>query len=356
MDELHQKIDKLIEDQYKTQKKFGELAQLAQLFEFEFLNKLYNLLSDEFTGHYKKKAIELSLSWIDKRPLASFCDDTFDYNGNKITQKVEVGDVAFMFHHQLEASGTIVQEESYSILMQAKRSNSNKEQKVPVTPSKTKNNSSEKEFTLLSKWPTFDLYKTSANKKSCQTKLKLTELEDNDSKYAWYMVCPPRKLCQWDTRWMCAPPLRDSIFDVTLGQIFESLYQRKKIKGYSSAIGKRFNYIRTWKHGQDSSGISAWDTLNNEILVQCKESSLPKHLFGHNAGQRVRSVDEYFELLDELLLKGKIKLNGFDREEQQSSKTILGDILGVNNPDVDIESLLNVNAMPVLSVAIMSVD
>src|SRR5690606_31989164 len=96
------KIDELINRQYINITDTTELGQLSRLFRIEFIQDLMTIIKPNPTNQPGyKQLLEVSLCWIDKRPLADFKgQNVSDHNNNKITEKVEVADAAFFFFEE----------------------------------------------------------------------------------------------------------------------------------------------------------------------------------------------------------------------------------------------------------------
>lgn len=361
-------IDNLIKEQYLDFQETGELQQLSKLFGSSFLDGLVKLIYPTLANrrNYQEK-LEISLCWIDKSPLADFTKNNVkDHNGNLVTQKVEVADAAFMFfteyaHPTNEATSL---SSCKSLLFQAKRSHSLKSlPQVPITHSTSQNNSSAKELALLSQWPEFDLYKTSRNRSPLQTNLKLQTNQKDLLSLGWFGACPPSKEEAWKSRWMCAPAELGASCEHTLGEVISALLGDSKLRNLS--VGQSFNYQQGWVSGSTQCA-NAWDTLNNEILAQCKESTLPKSIF-KSEKKRVQSSIPLLLLCNDSPIviastKHKVFMSSSSNEYCQhveldylmdNDKSIslpIGEIMGRSTP---AHNLLKTKAFPVIAISLI---
>lgn len=337
-----EKIDDLINRQYIDISNTGELNQLARLFSIGFISDLLKIISDRnSSARVSSDIIEINLCWIDKRPLADFTKQKIiDHNNNIISQKVEIADAAFFFFNEIgyldNGIEKITREESLSFMFQAKRAKSTKLPAIPIGTSTSKNNSTAKEYALLSKWPTFDLYKTSANKNPIYQDLKIDISGTTTSPYGWFGACPPTKVGPWKSRWMCAPAQLQASCDFTLGELIIALINRKTLGGVN--VGESFIFDPTWQSGNNKNNLNSWDVLNNEILYQCKISQLPKSIF-NNSDTRLVRVRELVKLNQQISMAiienpDTTKINNFLTQR--------------NEIHTEHNKYINNNAMPVL--------
>ena len=285
MSKLSSSIDSLVNAQYAKITKFGELAQLAKLFDANFIaNVAQTFSTNAQPPKNATRQFEISFGWIDKRPLAEFTSKNVkDHNGHIVTQKVELGDLALI---HVEEQGFIANGKfntqsasAYSTLIQAKKSSTTSLPLVPVGYGKAKNNSTAKELVLLSNWPAFNLYATSGNQSSILQNVKLAG--PHAKKYGWYMACPPT-IRNWRSRWMCASATLSDLCDVSFGELLEAFVLRSKVK--NTHVGESF----TLSNSYINSSIP-WDSVSNAILSLCRKYRLPKHLFPATSNRVVTS-------------------------------------------------------------------
>lgn len=285
MSKLSSSIDSIVNAQYIGITKFGELAQLAKLFDANFVANVARTLSKN-VQHPKNatRQFEISFGWIDKRPLAEFTSrNVIDHNGNTVTEKVELGDLALI---HIEEQGFIANGKfkarsasAYSALIQAKKSSKTALPSVPVGYGKAKNNSTAKELVLLSNWPEFNLYATSGNQSSILQNVKLAG--PDAKKYGWYMACPPATK-NWRSRWMCAPATLSDLCDVSFGELLEAFVLRSKVN--NMYVGEVFTLSNSYINSS-----MPWDSVSNAILSLCKKYRLPSHLFPSTSNRVVTS-------------------------------------------------------------------
>lgn len=274
-------IDNIINNQYSLFSPTSELGQLGLLFSSGFIDQLINLLfnaTKQTTPPNALVTFDVSFGWIDKVPLAKFLNCEYDHNGNKITEKVEIGDMHFVYNDKLITRGggkNYCISGSYGLILQAKRAPSLKIPSVPVTKSKAINSSTAKEFHLLSQWPSFDLYKTSKNKHSILNGINLNNKQTNILSYGWYAACPPTNniTTNWPCRWMCSEAILNSSCDLSLGRVLEAFYNRSILR--TCNVGVEFEFIVGWKNAANKNATPSWSALNNEIISICNELELP---------------------------------------------------------------------------------
>ncbi len=231
-----------------------------------------------------------------------------------------------------------------SLLFQAKRSRSLKSlPRVPIT----QNNSSAKELALLSQWPEFDLYKTSRNRSPLQTNLKLQTNQKDLLSLGWFGACPPSKEEAWKSRWMCAPAELGASCEHTLGEVISALLRGSKLHNLS--VGQSFNYQQGWVSGLTQCA-NAWDTLNNEILAQCKESTLPKRIF-KSEKKRIQSSEFFFLRMSSSSSEycQHVELDYLMNNDKSISLPI-GEIMGRSAP---AHNLLKTKAFPVIAISLI---
>ncbi len=276
MSQLSESIDKIIIQQYSTIKKFGELAQLSLLFDSGFLQKLINTIAKKAISQSQRQ-YEISLCWIDKSPLADFTRlKIHDHNQHLITKKVELGDLALFF---IKENTNGIPSENYAVIMQAKVSKNNALPNVPIGTEKIPNNSTAKELTLLSNWPTFNLFKASRSKTPLLKDISLSS--SNKGQYGWYMVCPnqPFSKSNWRSPWMCSPAILGHACKITIGELLESLIHRLSSATSTQLVGEAFKNINIT--------YSDWDKVCNKILELCRSSKLPKQYFSSTINRKV---------------------------------------------------------------------
>jgi hypothetical protein len=352
------KLDQLINDQYLNLTTTGELVQLSKLFEPTFLADLLSILKKGLSNHnsYKQK-LEISVCWIDKRPLADFTKQkVIDHNGHKITKKVEVGDAAFIFSTEscyLKDGKEITQNEnSVSLIFQAKRSSKKSIPNVPIGTGKSNNVSTAKELALLSKWPVFDLFKASRSKSALHSKLNIAQSGVSVLSYGWFGACPPGKVTDWKSRWMCAPANNGQKCSFSLGEVFTALINKNELSNVR--VGKEFNLKTDWGNYTKKGSLDSWDILNNEILYQCRNSKLPKSIFSSECPRLVQ-VYEYIHLDENLgfaLVNPKTSIDSASK----SNTKIINYLTGADSDNSQTLQLMKNECFPVLLIALKSVE
>jgi hypothetical protein len=264
-----QKIDQIIANLY-SRKKYSELNAVSKIFSVSFLEDLENILNENCRNEkcFKEK-YNISLGWIDKIPLASFTKPTYDYYGNEIKNKVELGDFVLIYSHSqvyMKDLEKVTQSiDNRAIIVQAKIAkdiNPN----VPIGRlSKTSVLSTNKELALMSNWPEFDLYKTSASKDKLIDKLNLDTTESN-AKFSGY----------YNKQWFCGNPIYNQTCDISLGELIYNLIEKKD--------GQLFN---------PKDIATDWDRLINKLIELCGDYNLPGYIFKKKKSRYVNTGKLY---------------------------------------------------------------
>jgi hypothetical protein len=155
----------------------GELSALDRLMSDRVLSAIKadeeSLLRHE--KNYDQK-IYVDMIWIDKIPLARFCNSVADCNGRSIKSKVEIGDLVIQrTRSQLHSEGSAHVISNRSLVVQAKVTK-DAPAIVPIASIKPHAvTSTTKELALLQHWPKLDLYATSRSKKPLLENIKIDE-------------------------------------------------------------------------------------------------------------------------------------------------------------------------------------
>ena len=247
-------IDKVISSLYNKGTKYKELTSLYKLFDSQLGDAIAKELSNKLKLYDSARDFEkiyVDFQWVDKIPLASFVKTEYDYNGNKITNKTELGDLFIQYRHT-NSFGNSVKSGIHPIshralVVQAKLA----KQDNPLVPiarmSKTKADSTSKELRLLEHWPEFDLYETSRSSLPLAKNLTVSNNGNpfsfyagfNDSSKAW--SCGVAKYGQ-----VCDKKFSDVILELALDQA-----------------------------GKHLSQDTAWATISKEITKTCNNRNIP---------------------------------------------------------------------------------
>lgn len=223
---------------YRTTKSY-ELHQFASLFNSKYLDKLAKLffISDSHTSdnlHTYHYIIEVG--WIDKKPLA-------EYANKNSFERVELGDALILYNNQLiDKSGEyigLIHERA--VIIQAKiTKNKVREPKVTVTSG----DSSNKEYALYSRWPTFSL----KQRKNYTRKFNLPALThlNNPFPYAFYLAARKSysRHSNWPCHWMGAPSLLSNKCNISAGKLLLALKSGTAVNGYQ--VGAELNSNPEW--------------------------------------------------------------------------------------------------------------
>lgn len=278
-------IDAAITKRYSGFTVFRELAQLAHLFDRNFLDSVRTAI-----GKNKRpdESIQVKLGWIDKKPYADMTPYSVkDVNNKLITRPVELGDAAVFVFKAYVYDSKLIRRHGRGVIVQAKVAQSARLPSVPVTSlSGNPDNSTNKELALLSAWPSFDLHKLN-DRRELLGSYQLNSLGSPPS-YGWYAAAPSKnsrgwdKNGQWRSRWMCAPAKQGTACSSTLGELFEAIYLDNPLQGTN--VGETC-YPTSGPYQAKSSSLpqpTDWDKLCTQILAMQKkyeETSGPHGVF-----------------------------------------------------------------------------
>lgn len=266
---------------YKNKLGGSELTQLAKLFRHGGLPKrLENILSPLLPSPsaYYREELEVSIAWIDKRPLAKL---------KTHSGRVELGDAAFFFFDILQHKKTIYRQ-ARAVILQAKIAREKGQivrPTVPVNPGKPKPTSSTAhELELLSAWKSFDLYATSGSRTAIVRDISVAPVTSPPAN-GWFMATPkiqPGKAASstWISPWMCGPASAGTVCNLTIGNLIYALLTSSipTAGAYPfPEVGADFSFDPKYllsPHGNN------WDRLCIELLRLCPKNKLPPSVFG----------------------------------------------------------------------------
>jgi hypothetical protein len=267
-------IDSHIWEIYKHRLGGTELRQLAKLFKRAgLLTCLEEVLSPTLAS--SRNELEISLAWIDKRPLAKLATDL---------RRVELGDAAIFFFDMLQYRGSTRYNQSRALILQAKvakETGQMAQPAVPVNPTRPNAMSSTaRELKLLSRWDHFDLYKTSGSRDPIVRGIAVAPPKLPPA-HSWYMATPrwrPTRAqsAAWTSPWMCAPAANGARCDITFGSLLLAFLTSSPVTGVNAALPEvgadfKFEPQSLWvPSGND------WDRLCIEILRLCPRNNLPR--------------------------------------------------------------------------------
>lgn len=248
-----QQIDQLLSEQYSASK-YSELGAVSKFFKQSFLEKLEKILNSDCveTPQFSER-YQVRFGWIDKIPLAEFCNEVRNYHNKEIKTKVELGDVMFVYNKTFKNKTTREEKklDSRAIIVQAKLA-SKENPKVPIArmiPNKVCSTS--KELALLSSWPEFNLYQTSRSNKTLLDNINLDKNMPN-RKFAGYH----------NKKWYFGNPNYEETCNTSFGQFLLAFTKKEE--------GEKYNEVLT----------TDWDRLIAQIIKVCNDYSLPYSLFG----------------------------------------------------------------------------
>lgn len=267
----------------------GELKQLGGLFHWKYLADLHALLMQAIPSSPGiKRELTMRLAWIDKIPLA-------DVKG--VPSKTELGDAAlFAVERFVSPAGTLSgPPKARAALLQAKVARSGQQQANPFVPVQPMQGSTKREFDLLSKWPTFDLYKSSRSQTPIAEKIDLRGSAQGTLPYGWYIAAPrvsrrpgPMVLPSWSSWWMAAPSDQQLRCNISFGTLLGAfLAGRSPYPGGKLEVGARFACT---SYPPAKANAKGWDRICAEIIDLVENSDAPKTIFGASPPRRMVSL------------------------------------------------------------------
>jgi len=274
-------INRLTLEVCANPKLYGELSQLRTLFHARFTRRLEGILKRSLivlAGG--PRHVEVSLGWIDKIPLAR-SDQLGGTPG--VFERTELGDaVIFAFDNVHGPTGAVVRQDARALLLQAKVTREAGQLLAPKVPlASIKRPSTRKEYTLLSTWPTFDLYKSSGSRTPLRRGIDLRP-GGSPERYGWYIGAPASKIADpavspWRSWWMSAPPQTSMPLQATMGELFVSFLSAQPLMGV--AVGEAFSPGAT---------SSDWSGLCTTVLDLVEQQVAPPSLFAPGQRRLVR--------------------------------------------------------------------
>ncbi|WP_159086252.1 hypothetical protein [Burkholderia mayonis] len=266
-------IDAAVAKQYNGFGRFGELAQLARLFDRAFLTAVRDAF---LSTTHPAESLQISMGWIDKKPYADMQPyGAVDCYANTITRPVELGDAAIFVIEAFTRDRRITLRRGRGLIVQAKAAPGAQRPKVPVTSLSLSNPdaSANKELALLSAWPKFDLHRANARREPLGT--FAVPGTPHAPSYGWYAAAPSRKSTGWNTnglwpsRWMCGPAIQNAPCDTTFGEMLVALFNGSTSQGVEVGApcyptSGRYAAIH---HANDGSPAATdWDRLCTTLI------------------------------------------------------------------------------------------
>lgn len=255
----------------------GELEQLAQLFSPAYVRALYRALAPKSRAEACTRALTIKLGWIDKIPLAET---------KLFKQRVELGDLAlFAIDQWADSMGKpVAPARARGVVAQAKVARSIKRTVAPTVPIASVRSSTARELTLLSQWPCFDLYKTSASLAPLAPGIDLRGNTHGPFPFGWYLAapCDPKNRLvarppAWPSWWMAGPPILGDAVDTSFGSFLAAFMRRDRIATSAGALSVGDDF--TYSPPTTTPTGTGWSRVCAELLKLLEEGSAPQHLF-----------------------------------------------------------------------------
>tara|TARA_A100001391_G_C5033298_1_gene268910 strand:- start:82 stop:1038 length:957 start_codon:yes stop_codon:yes gene_type:complete len=245
--------------------------QLHKLFTLDF-RRAFEILLNRSLLHGKSRTIcTVDLCWIDKIPVAK---------SPALTKKTEIGDaVLFAFDQRRDPKGLLSISSARCLILQAKVARSKGQLATPKVPIGT-GRSTDNELTLLSNWPTFNLYNTGSSKVPLLKGITVSG-PHNPAPHAWFIVAPGHGLSsankgKWPCWWMAGKAKKLESCDASLGTLIAGFLSK------SSDVGADFVPQIGPSSSVSLQGNADWSALCNEIRKVASAYSAPPSLFGLN--------------------------------------------------------------------------
>ncbi len=277
-----QAIDDALWEVYGSTLGGSELTQLARLFgRSVFLQRLKQILQSTLppAGRYYRVELDVSLAWIDKRPLAKL---------HHRSRRVELGDAALFYIAILHTGGRTIFNGARAMIVQAKAANAQSQIAAPTVPINpphpTPDSSTDLELDLLSTWKPFDLFAASRSKFAVVADLKIGA-SGHPPPFGWFIATPrePPRGAQsqaWRSPWMSGPAMVHAPCDLTLGFLLARFFDPYGIAKPSAGgveAGAPFQFDSAQLMAPNGDG---WDRLCHELLRLTGTHQLPRALFG----------------------------------------------------------------------------
>lgn len=258
----------------------GELEQLAVLFRPPYLRDLYKALAPPDASERLRRSLTIKLAWIDKIPLAA--TDLFK-------QRVELGDVAlFAIDQWVGPDGRPYRRPTArAVIAQAKVVRTLGRLRQPLVPGARVAGSTKRELCLLSRWPKFSLYKTSASDVPVIDDIDLRGNASGPLPYGWYVAAPcgPKPNlgdppAAWPSWWMAGPPILSDPLSISFGKFLCAFLGGSSLPTSAGPLsaGQVFN-CPSYPPIPKGRG---WDRLCAEILKLVEDTPFPQHIFGQS--------------------------------------------------------------------------
>lgn len=287
----------------------AELNQLAELFSFNFLSQLRQILIQNKGPGNARRRVNVQIGWIDKIPVAR-------WSGHK--SATEIGDSILLAFDEVVDPKTrkLVSARGRAVLLQAKVAKIPSQQLRPEIPITTLAGSTARELDLLSTWPTFDLYPTGKSDRSrplaTSISLPVASGPGTIPPYGWYIAAPMKKALTpaeapaWPSWWMAGPAVSGAPCTVGFGELIVSfLTGGNAAPPCMTGVGHDFTWNGRVFDGLTSSAPDYWSKLCHHVidLVSQGQYSFPCSIFRRmpslrRRGSRLASVDPIFYMYD----------------------------------------------------------
>lgn len=283
---LSDQVNALTNALYAGNRFHGELGSLALLFSDSYWDGIANRLRAHLgagslgrSGRSSKRTVDIGIGWIDKGPYAEF-----DPPQGSITQRVEIADATLVFVHKRSAGRNRWDLKARCVVLQAKVGTDDPPLVPIAKPTSSPNDSTAKELTLLSNWPTFNLWKSSRSKLGKPRVSKLSVAGGNvpGPAQGWFIGADP----DWEQRnrdfWMCGPAVSGAPCSLSFGQLFDLFLFKQSVSipglGMSMEVGADFAYdqqhVIDLRAGKPARG-NDWTELCHQLLALIPERSIP---------------------------------------------------------------------------------
>lgn len=284
---LADRIDKFVWHYAKRTGNERELKQLAKLFDARALRLLHHAMAKSFSAFPANAVLTMKLAWIDKIPLA---------DSSQLSNRTELGDAVLFAIEEIRGRHGRSQINARAVLLQAKVTKAYRQLTSPAVPVSPMVGSTARELTLLSRWPTFDLFKTSRSGMPLAKGLDLSAGTIGPFPFGWYLAAPrikrtsPSIKAVWTSWWMAGAAVSGQACNVSVGSFLRAFLQGSSLTTASGKLeaGAAFNcpsYPPPTAHAVN------WDRLCAEIIAIVESTPAPPSLFASGT-HRIRSMDD----------------------------------------------------------------
>jgi hypothetical protein len=269
-------VDAFINKLCRTPADFRELHQLRHLFTWRFRRGLERLINGTLHRTGRPAVCDVEIGWIDKIPMAE---------ASTLSRRTEIGDaILFCFDESRDKKGNLVTNYARAAILQAKVTDTVGQLAAPTVPV-TNSPSSPNELELLSNWPVFELFDTSASSRPSLLGVTVSQSLSRPAPHGWFIAAPgeaPRATSTWPCWWMAGEALNGAACTTTFGHLLVSFLSPP---GAGPQVGAPFSSRGLGTPNSLLLSPADWSDLCNHIRKILRRYRAPRSVF--NMGPRV---------------------------------------------------------------------